>query len=165
MLGLWTAAFFLPRWAHVEELYCRPYLRSPSMVWSLVGDPIAPAALVRVGVAIVVVGSVLFAAGIASRRVGLAVAITSTLLFFLDYSSPRAYGTLAVAQWWLLFAALAKAFAPDGGWWTGRTIHNVLLSPRFGQFLVSEWVEPTAAISMGLGWGVVVLELSVPFAL
>jgi hypothetical protein len=193
-LCAWTAAFFLPRLPYLEELYGPWPVHTPAEPLALIGPVVLPLWAVTLLVGAVLVGLVLFAGGRWPRAVHLLLLPALGYLVAYDFTAVRGYGKLAVIQWGLLwFAAYQRPWhdeAPvwgkriimlqfssvyvftvfaktiDGaGWLDGTTLYWSMLSPTYGQHLLSDWLPITPTLAMLMSWAVLSGELVVGFGL
>lgn len=192
LLALWTAAYCLPRLAHVEELYCRPVLRQ-DLSWAL-GLPAPPAPLVYALFALTLAGLAALAAGLRPRLAWGAAFGGFAAICALDGMMIRGYGYLALIQLGLLWLSpfdRTEPTAPDEawgtrllklqlssvylvtvaakllggrGWWDGSALVKVFADPVFGRFLLSR-IDLSPAAGFALSWATIAVEVFVGLGL
>ncbi|MCY1062455.1 HTTM domain-containing protein [Nannocystis sp. SCPEA4] len=188
-LALWTGAYALTQWPHLEELYSRPVLREGRLDRWLAGPP--PLWLITGLMGLLLVAAALVAAGRGGRTARVLAAGLFALLVGLEASTPRAYAELAVVQWGLValaplgrvgprwatrlmmlqlsavyvFAALSK-LVEGTSWWTGEAMVLIFRSSHQGQHLLSAWLPLTLGpLARALAWSTIALELAIGFGL
>ena len=114
-LTAWTLLYFVPRIAHLEELYAREVLREPAFWLRALTTAPPPAEAVYGLVAILFFACLCFAAGKATRFAHIAIFLCLGLLFSLDTTMTRAYGTIALIHWGILWFVPYDQLRDDQG--------------------------------------------------
>lgn len=189
-LALWTGAYALMQWPHLEELYCRPVLREGRLDAYLHGW--APPSWLIVGLmALLLSACALVAAGRGGRAARASAAGLFALLVGFEASSPRAYAELAALQWsfvalapvgrtgprWAtrllmlqlsavyVFAGLSK-LAEGTAWWSGDAVVWIFRSSHQGQHLLSAWLTLTPGlVARAIAWSTIAFELGIGLGL
>jgi hypothetical protein len=124
-LATWTALFFLPRLAHLRELYTDRAIHVPHPWLARVGAvPELPLAGVWIAVVLLLACVVAFAAGFHARRVHVPILLLLAYFFAYDISTVRGYGQLAFYQWLIALCLPYDRLRDD----EGRVLH----APRWG---------------------------------
>ena len=124
-LALWTIGFFAPRLVHLRELYIDRAVHVPHPWLARLGHvPELPLWAVGIGVALLLVFLVAFAAGYHARRLHPIIVLLLCYLFGYDVSTVRGYGQLAFYQWIVCYCLPYDSLRDHGG--------AVLRAPRWG---------------------------------
>ena len=124
-LAVWTIGFFAPRLPHLQELYTDRAVHVPHPWLARFGTlPELPLWAVSIGVALLLVALVAFAAGRHPRRWHPIIVLLLCYLFGYDVTTVRGYGQLAFYQWLICYFLPYDRLHDEEG--------AVLRAPRWG---------------------------------